>query len=698
MSGTTTSSTISAITTVSSGVTISGAIVMSGGGLEVEGGTISAITVASSGGIAVFSGSTADGITIQSGGVAAFASGATGSGLTVYGGGNLFDGVGPYAGATISSTVIDGGSLTVSSGGVADGNIALNSGSITVVSGGTASGSVIESGAHITADGGTILGVALGNSGIELVLSSGSASGTTVYSGGVQLVLTTGTVQNTTVDTGGIQYAGFTSGKTTSAGGTLISSVIDGGNQSVLSGGVAIGTTITANGQETVYSGGTISGSTLGVDGNLLLTAGAVVSGAIDFTGAGATLGLDGITNFTNVISGFDANGPSEGDSIFFVGASSAGVGTASLGADNVLTVTEGAATYTVHLDPSQNFAGDHFSVSGGVLSVCFCPGTRILTARGEIAVESLADGETVITHDGRLAPIVWIGHRRLDASRHPRPEQIRPIRIEAGAIADRIPARDLYVSPDHALYLDGMLVPAKALVNGRSIAQVERDAIEYYHIELPSHDILLAEALPVESFLDTGNRAFFAGQRDDAIILHPNMMQSEREARSCAPFTESGPAIVALRRRILARLPVGSHTSDPAIVLIAGDRRLEGVRTGERQWSINLSSMAGGARLSSRGFVPAHEDPASEDRRRLGLDIASVTLDGTRLDLADERLAKGWYAAEPAHRWTDGDAALPASLLAGAHRLTIELASEPTYPTTREAPIARRMLAGRAR
>jgi len=693
MSGTT----ISSATKVGSGTTISGATVAAGGILEVLGGTISAILV-TSGGTALAASGVADGVTLQNGAIGGFVLGANVSGTAVYAGGRLFDGYSGYAGATISSTVIDGGSLTVSSGGVADGNTALNSGSITVVSGGTASGSVIESGAHITADGGTILGVDLDNSGIEVVVSSGSASGTTVYSGGVQLVLTTGTVQNTTVDAGGIQYAGFTSGKTTSAGGTLISSVIDGGNQSVLSGGVAIGTTITANGQETVYSGGTISGSTLGVDGNLLLNAGAVVSGAIDFTGAGATLGLDGITNLNNVISGFDANGPSEGDSIFFVGASSVGVGTASLGADNVLTVTEGTATYTVHLDPSQNFTGDHFSVSGGVLSVCFCPGTRILTTRGEIAVESLAVGETVITHDGRLAPIVWIGHRRLDASRHPRPEQIRPIRIEAGAIADRIPARDLYVSPDHALYLDGMLVPAKALVNGRSIAQVERDAIEYYHIELPSHDILLAEALPVESFLDTGNRAFFAGQRDDAIILHPNMMQSEREARSCAPFTESGPAIVALRRRILARLLVGSHTSDPAIVLIAGERRLEGVRTGERQWSINLSSMAGGARLSSRVFVPAHEDPASEDRRRLGLDIASLTLDGTRLNLADERLAKGWYAAEPAHRWTDGDAALPASLLAGAHRLTIELASEPTYPTTQEAPIARRMLTGRAR
>ncbi|MDD2861308.1 MAG: Hint domain-containing protein [Acidiphilium sp.] len=693
MSGTT----ISSATKVGSGKTISGATVAAGGILEVLGGTISAILV-TSGGTALAASGVADGVTLQNGAIGGFVLGANVSGTAVYAGGRLFDGYSGYAGATISSTVIDAGSLTVSSGGVADGNIALNSGSIAVVSGGTASGSVIESGAHITADGGTILGVDLDNSGIEVVLSSGSASGTTVYSGGVQLVLTTGTVQNTTVDAGGIQYAGFTSGKTTSAGGTLISSVIDGGNQSVLSGGVAIGTTITANGQETVYSGGTTSGSTLGVDGNLLLNAGAVVSGAIDFTGAGATLGLDGITNLNNVISGFDATGPSEGDSIFFVGASSAGVGTATLGAGNVLTVTEGTATYTVHLDPSQNFAGDHFSVSGGVLSVCFCPGTRILTARGEIAVESLAVGETVIAHDGRLVPIVWIGHRRLDASRHPHPEQIRPIRIEAGAIADRIPARDLYVSPDHALYLDGMLVPAKALVNGRSIAQVERDAIEYYHIELPSHDILLAEALPVESFLDTGNRAFFAGQRDDAIILHPNMMQSEREARSCAPFTESGPAIVALRRRILARLPVESHTSDPAIVLIAGERRLEGVRTGERQWSIYLSSMAGGARLSSRSFVPAHEDPASEDRRRLGLDIASLILDGTRLDLADERLAKGWYAAEPAHRWTDGDATLPDSLLAGAHRLIIELASEPTYPTTREAPIARRMHAGHVR
>lgn len=696
MSGTTT---ISSTVTTSSGQTINGATVTSGGTLDVKSGaTVSAVTVSSGGIIEVVSG-TADGVTLQQGARGYIVQGATVVSTTIEAGAKLFDGYSTFGGATISSTDVNGGTFVVSYGGVAVGNTIAATGEMVVVSGGTASASTATNG-NIVDAGGDLVGLTLNSAGLALVISGGSVSGATLNAAGELIVGAGSTASGTKVFSGGVQYAGYIGGTVNIAGGTLDVTMLDGGNQGVFSGGIALDTTVTSNGQQTIRSGGTAIGTTLGVDGNMLVYEGGSVSGAIDFTGAGATLALDGITNFTNVISGFDATGPSEGDSIFFVGASSAGVGTASLGAKNVLTVSDGTFSYTIQLDSAQNFTGDHFSVSGGVLSVsvCFCPGTRILTARGEIAVESLAVGETVITHDGRLAPIVWIGHRRLDASRHPRPEQIRPIRFEAGAIADHIPARDLYVSPDHALYLDGMLVPAKALVNGRSIAQVERDAIEYYHIELPSHDILLAEALPVESFLDTGNRAFFAGQRDDAIILHPNMMQSEREARSCAPFTESGPAIVALRRRLLARLPVGSHTSDPAIVLIAGDRRLEGVRTGERQWSINLSSMAGGARLSSRVFVPAHEDPASEDRRRLGLDIASVTLDGTRLNLADERLAKGWYAAEPAHRWTNGDAALPASLLAGAHRLTIELASEPTYPTTQEAPIARRMLAGRAR
>ena len=120
--------------------------------------------------------------------------------------------------------------------------------------------------------------------------------------------------------------------------------------------------------------------------------------------------------------------------------------------------------------------------------------------------------GDRVVTHAGTSRPVLWIGQRQLDLTRHPTPDSVRPIRIRADAFADGVPRRDLLVSPDHAVLRDGMLIPARLLLNGASIVRATgQRAITYYHIELETHDILLAENLPAESYLDTGNRGMFA-------------------------------------------------------------------------------------------------------------------------------------------------------------------------------------------
>src|SRR5262249_23554113 len=130
----------------------------------------------------------------------------------------------------------------------------------------------------------------------------------------------------------------------------------------------------------------------------------------------------------------------------------------------------------------------------------CFARGTRILTERGEIAVEALAEGDRVVTFAGELGTVVWIGRRRIDLMRHRQPALAAPVVIRPHALADDQPRRDLIVSPDHSLYLDGRLVPAKLLINGMTIVHL-RDAadIEYYHVELARHAVLLAEGAPAE-------------------------------------------------------------------------------------------------------------------------------------------------------------------------------------------------------
>ncbi len=127
-----------------------------------------------------------------------------------------------------------------------------------------------------------------------------------------------------------------------------------------------------------------------------------------------------------------------------------------------------------------------------------------------------------MVCASGTNQRIVWIGYRRVDIARHKQPDKLLPIRIMPGALDDGIPNRPLYLSPDHAVFVDDVLIPAKFLCNGRTIVQVPADRVTYYHIELPRHDVVFAEGLPAESYLDTGNRSSFANA-DGSVALYPD-------------------------------------------------------------------------------------------------------------------------------------------------------------------------------
>lgn len=141
----------------------------------------------------------------------------------------------------------------------------------------------------------------------------------------------------------------------------------------------------------------------------------------------------------------------------------------------------------------------------------CYCAGTHIRTPTGEVAIEDLRPGDLVLTARSRGAapqPVGWIGRRTVDCATHPRPWDVLPVRVQAHAFGQGRPRRDLWLSPDHAIFMDGVLIPIRYLVNGASLAQQQVARVTYYHLELPRHDIVLAEGLPAESFLDAGNRA----------------------------------------------------------------------------------------------------------------------------------------------------------------------------------------------
>ena len=189
----------------------------------------------------------------------------------------------------------------------------------------------------------------------------------------------------------------------------------------------------------------------------------------------------------------------------------------------------------------------------------CFAPGTRVQTERGEVAVEKLREGDFVVTLSGggAIKAVRWIGVSRIDIDRHPAGRTISPIRVHEGAFGDGIPHRDLLLSPDHSVYVDGVLIPVHCLVNGTTIWRENvRGVVTYYHVELDEHDVLVTEGLPTESYLDTGNRAAFVNGGSVA-QLHPDFAQWRWEAHACAPIVVSGPAVESVRARLTQRVAV---------------------------------------------------------------------------------------------------------------------------------------------
>lgn len=172
---------------------------------------------------------------------------------------------------------------------------------------------------------------------------------------------------------------------------------------------------------------------------------------------------------------------------------------------------------------------------------------TQLATPKdGEMAVENLAIGDLVATLDGPM-PIKWIGRRSYLGHFTRGNKAVLPVCISAGALADGVPCRDLWVSPKHALLLDGTLIPAGVLVNGTSIVQArEVEAMEYFHIELDRHGILIAEGVLAESFVDDNCRGIFHNAHEHA-ALYPDA--SRVPALYCAPRRKDGEQVEAVRR-----------------------------------------------------------------------------------------------------------------------------------------------------
>ncbi|MBV9784325.1 MAG: Hint domain-containing protein [Acidisphaera sp.] len=469
-----------------------------------------------------------------------------------------------------------------------------------------------------------------------------------------------------------------------SSGFDLVGSLtLNSGTLDLVAGlGVAAGTVVRANGTSTLADAGALTDnglievatSTLYGAGSLKLAAVVVGDGAIrvdqgnriEFAGSvgpdlivqlatSDTLKLDAPTQFQSPIEQLSlgdtidlANEVVSGASI--VAGSTLAIGLAGGGSlDYALIDPTAIGTLSTTTD------GTNSTVIVGPVP-CFAAGTRIGTPDGEVPVEALRVGQKVRTASGAAARIRWIGDRRIDCRRHPHPEQVRPIRVLAGAFGRLRPHADLLLSPDHAvaLRLRGrtVLVPIRTLVNGATIRQERLDEVHYFHIELTRHDIVLANGLATESYLDTGNRVQFGGA---VVPLHPDFAPRSW-ADACAELLLSGPAVEGARRRLSARAErLGWRLGDPARArIVAQGHDLPAQKTG-------CTLLPAGTQQVE--IISECNVPRQGDCRSLGVCIDRVTLDGAVVPLGSPALARGFYAVESdavrSWRWTDGHGVL---------------------------------------
>ena len=506
-----------------------------------------------------------------------------GGSVTNSGTGTIFGGVGgiDIAGGTgtvtntgtIIGTTVDGQGVELDQGGTV-----TNTGNGNIY--GDYGGVSIAGGIGVVTNSGLIGAIGLSGYGVDLeaggqVTNSGSIIGN--YGG-----ILTGNAPATVTNSGYIYGADY--GARMTAGG-LVTNMAGATLQATTTGvAMAGGTVINAGTIDATAATGKAVLFT-GAANDLVVEAGAVFIGKVTGAGSGSVLelgsepvatrgtfsGIGGqVTGFGTItfdsgdawvvggtLAGFNGdlvNGFAVGDNITLNGVT----GLTSSYANGVLSLTSGATTDTID-----------FVNPGGVVTVtaaggnttiavvpCFASGTRIATPSGERLVEELSPGDEVLTVLGEVLPVVWAGHRVVDCDAHPEPERVWPIRIQAHAFAQGAPHRDLFLSPDHAILAQGVLIPAKQLVNGTTISQIARPTVTYYHIELTRHAVILSEGLPTESFLDTGADAAMLLGGDGrpthgAFGLQGPEAQLVRDALGCAPIRIVGPEVDRVRGRL---------------------------------------------------------------------------------------------------------------------------------------------------
>ena len=488
-------------------------------------------------------------------------------------------------------------------------------------------------------------------------------------------------------------------------------------NLAAAGGSIIIGTGVA--GVDTINSTLTAGGSVV-LAGTLanLLTSGSFTYGTGGGTIVAGTAGTLASISFGSVVNGFTSSADIIDDRALgfstITGYTVTGTGTGT----QTVTVSDSSGNFTFTTSAANLTDGTYASANlnsgtlkfsadgtGGTrLTVCFLGGTRIATPDGEMVVEDLRAGDLVATRrDGATVfqPVSWLGSGRMDRAR-----QIEefPVRIRAGAFEDNVPRRDLLVTSEHCLFVDGKLIPARMLVNGRSITVDTGIAdYEYFHVELEAHGILLAEGLEVESYLDTGNRGNFLNSavsslRPDFTVDPGNKSWAHDAA---APLAVDRETVEPIWRKLETRAATLGFAKaaqvrmldEPDLRLVTeGGLEIEPTLCDGKFYAFVVPGNVGMVRLRSRTARPSETvGPFLDDRRELGVLIGRIGIsEGRRRVVSTMHLTNaalsGWHGLEDqaSCRWTNGEALVPVDLSWSEGRpvfLDIEVVGAGPYP-----------------
>jgi hypothetical protein len=567
------------------------------------------------------------------------------------------------AAAVVAEGIVTAGALTLGQAGtlrllgtaqVGCGAVS-NSGTILVTEDAQFAASAYQGAGALDIGGTALLTVA------GLAADTGSAPQITIGEGAGMVAGSVGFASGTFDDAGLLSVAGVAqiddvllAGGTLAAGSLAISGTMSGYGL-IAAPVIAQSQLIEALGGRLLLNGNVSGTAPLEIAAGAVLEIGGSPGAApISFAGTDAVAVLDDAA-----ASGFSAVQMTAADGIDLVGiapslvrvpASGGGAGAILNGQGGTLSQfsISLAGTAANHIIVLPDGAGGSLLTVNGQLP-CFARGTGILSPHGYRPVESLRPHDPVITANGERRPVRWIGWRTLDLGREAA-RGGRPVLILPHAFGPGKPARMLRLSPSHAVFAGGVLIPVMHLVNGATVLRdTAAQAATYFHIELDRHDVVLAEGLACESYFDDGNRAGLYQERGRRCPAR----------RPYAPLVSSGARLAAVRRLLHERaLAAGFAPRFQA--------RLRAVAAGQSVFPEITRGRAG--RVARFAFAapvrelvllcatacPADTDPDSEDRREVG--ICCGTMRGVQLGAGWQARAVGdagsWMGARAELAW----------------------------------------------